>query len=132
MLRLLAFATLFMLTAFAVNVQAEDNGCGTDQAYCYDAGPECVSEDGSQTQCDMSSPECGDCEPVGAGCDQEACVFDDGGCIHCSTPLESIDGREDCENCRSNGADKEKVDTPGFEAIGLLAILGAILMLRRK
>ncbi len=131
MIRLLAFASLLLVTAFAVNVQAAQCDAEDDSEACQGGGY-CDVEENPEAVC----PQADGPEGTGYVCEGEACAYGEEDCIWCSGPIDETPSRgpEDgsCENCRTLN-DEEAKDVPGFGVlIGLGAIAAAIMVARRK
>ncbi len=134
MYRLLALASLLLVTALAVNVQAAECDAEQDPEAC----------DKSTTQCgpDGADPECREKEPTYGDCGGEVCAYGNETCIECSGPIvddgsaEPTRGPDDgsCENCRDLTSDDEDEPKgiPGFGFVALVGALAAIAMIMTR
>ncbi len=117
MIRSLAFATLLLATAFAVQVQAAE--CEYESEACHGGGY-CDLETDSEAVCPQAD---GPDAPTYGVCEGEVCAYGEEDCIWCSAPID--------EETDTAGDVKESKGIPALSILGYLAVLGALVMVRR-
>ncbi len=118
MIRQLAFATLVLMSTFAMNVQAAQ--CDDPESEACHGGGYCDVQEDSEAVC----PQADGAEPSYGGCDGEVCAYGEEDCIWCSAPIDE-----------EAGTSSDAKESKGIPALGVLfgcvALLGAALIARK-